>query len=301
MSDRYTRNETVRILGVDECRLRYWERLRLVRPRARWGQRFYSFSDLVALEAIKRLTGRKIPAQRLRRVVAALEQELGAARLPLEKLRLVDNGRRVAVVPAGSPGQAFDPLRKQWLLPFEARRASQKLHQMVSRTAEEWFEIGLSCESVPEMLPQAIEAYQTVLHLAPDWIEAHLNLGVAYYRLDRWEEARNAFRAAVALDPTSSMARYNLGCVLEELDEIDEAVEHLRRAVRGMPAHADAHFNLALAYEKRGETRRARQHWALYLRYDPHGAWADIAHSRLAAQHPGQSRPEPIPFPDHKS
>ena len=45
-------------MGVTRRELEYWTRLRLVLPRARWGERFFDFSDLVALETIKRLAAR---------------------------------------------------------------------------------------------------------------------------------------------------------------------------------------------------------------------------------------------------
>lgn len=296
LPERYTRTEASRIVGVDAGRLRYWERLRLVHPRARWGERFYSFSDLVALETVKRLTERKIPALRLRRAVSALEQEMGEARFPLERLHMFEHGRDVVMVRPDSVEPPFNPLSRQWLLPFEARELSRRLHKMESRTAEEWFEIALECESQPETLSEAIDAYRQVIRLAPDWIEAHLNIGVAHYQLGQWEEAHKAFRAAVAIDPANPLARYNLGCVLEELGELDEAVEQLRRAVRAMPAHADAHFNLAIAYERRREKRHARAHWKLYLRYDPNGPWADTARAHLARPRRTRKHSAPIPF-----
>ena len=104
------------------------------------------------------------------------------------------------------------------------------------------------------------------MDLAPDWIDARINLGVALYQMKRVEEAHAEFLAAVELDPSHGIARYNLGCVLEEQGKIDEAIGHLRRAARAMPGHADVFFNLALAYEKRGERRQAREQWMLYLR-----------------------------------
>ena len=69
LADRYTRREVGRILGLEPSRLRYWERLRLVRPQARWGERFYSFGDLVALQSIQRLTNNRVSARKLRRAV----------------------------------------------------------------------------------------------------------------------------------------------------------------------------------------------------------------------------------------
>jgi len=295
LADRYTRNEVGRILGLEAGRLRYWERLRLVRPEARWGERFYSFGDLVALRSIQRITLNRVPARKLRRAVALIEEQFGGASLPLQQLRLVELGRDVLVVPPGAD-RPFNPFRQQWAFPFDIPERPAKLHSMAGPTPEEFFETALSCETKQDMLPQAIENYQRVVELAPDWIEAHINLGVAYYQTGQLSEARAAFVAAVALDPLSGISRYNLGCTLEELGEYDLAIEHLQRAARAMPGHADVHFNLALAYEKRGERGAARAHWTLYLRHAPNGTWAEQARARLRRYSARRKNVMPIPF-----
>jgi len=288
-------------VGVDDRRLRYWERLQLVRPRIRWGERFYDFGDLAALRMIKRLTESRVPAHRLRRAVAAIASELGQPALRVENLQLLEYGRRVAVVPPGTSGPPFDPIARQWVLPLQRRESIQKLHQLESRSAEEWFEIAAASEGRPDSVYEAIFAYQRVIDLAPDWVEAHINLGVAQYHIRRLEDAQKSFMAALALDPSNAICRYNLGCVFEETGRIDEAIENLRRAVRAMPAHADAHFNLALAYEKKGDTARAREQWSLYLKFDPSGIWSAKARTRIKQLGPGRKPPSPpIPFPRKK-
>lgn len=296
MSQRYTRSEVERIVGLNQRQLRYWERLRLVRPRTRWRERFYSFTDLVALETIKRLTEKRIPARRLRRAVEALERQLGGAPMPIEKLRVLSNGRQIAVIPPGEDGRLFEPLTGQLLLSFDTQPLARKVHKILSRSAEQWFEMALASDAEPETRPEAVAAYRHVLELEPEWVEAHINLGVALYHLRQLEDSQRAFGAALALDPRNPMAHFNLGCVLDELGELEESIEHLRQAVRAMPAHADAHFNLALGYEKRGENQRAREHWASYLHYEPRGAWAEYARSRVGRPRHGKQLPAPIPF-----
>jgi len=295
LADRYTRNEVGRILGLEEGRLRYWERLQLVRPEVRWGQRFYSFGDLVALRSIQRITLNRVPARKLRRTVALIEQQFGGYSLPLQQLRLVELGRDVLVVPPGAE-RPFNPFLQQWAFPFDIPARPAKLHSMAGPTPEEFFETALSCETKQDLLPQAIENYLRVVELAPDWIEAHINLGVAYYQMGQLSDARAAFAAAVALDPLNGISRYNLGCTLEEMGEYDGAIEHLLRAARAMPAHADVHFNLALAYEKRGERRAARDQWTLYLRHAPNGTWAEQARARLRRYSARRKNAMPIPF-----
>jgi tetratricopeptide (TPR) repeat protein len=296
LSQRYTRREVGRILGVEPSRLRYWERLRLVRPRARWGERFYSFGDLVALRTLKRLTENRVPARRVRRAVKLIEQQFGEARLPLQELRFFEQGGDVLVVPPGA-ARPFSPLKQQWVFPFDAALLPAKLHAMTGPTPEELFQTALDFEAHTETLPQAVENYRQVLDLAPEWVDAHINLGVALYQMGRADEARAEFLSAVQLDPLNGISRYNLGCVLEEQGELDEAIDHLRRAARALPAHADVHFNLALAYEERGERRLAREQWILYLRHAPNGPWADQARAHLRRVSARRKRVAPIPFP----
>ena len=300
MGERYTRSEARRIVGVDDRRLRYWERLRLVRPRIRWGERFYDFGDLVALRTIKRLTDSRVPARRLRRAVTAIERQLGGSALRVENLRLLECRQSVAFVLPGEASPPFDPLEHQWILPLQGLPLSQSasnVHQLGSRSAEEWFEMALAAETSPETVGDAVEAYQHVIELSPEWVEAHINLGVALYHQRRLDDAQNAFLSAVALDPANAICRYNLGCVYEEAGKIDEAIENLKCAIRAMPNHADAHFNLALAYEKKGDPARAREHWSLYLKHDPRGTWAEKARTRIEQLRPGRKLPPPIPFP----
>ena len=298
MLQSYTRKEVGRILGVEENRLRYWERLRLVKPQARWGERFYTFTDLVSLRTLKRLTENNVSAQRVRRAISLVEEEFAATPLALHEVRTVELGGEVLIVPPGS-SKPFNPIRRQWAFPFASGSASQEanVRAMAGRTPEDFFEAALRLETRPESLPDAAESYRRVLDLAPDWIEAHINLGVALYQMGMIEEARAAFLSAVQLDPTNAISRYNLGCVLEEQGKLAEAIEHLTAAARLMPSHADVHFNLALAYEKSGERDLARAQWLLYLRHAPNGQWAEQARAHLKNCSVRRKPSAPIPFP----
>jgi len=283
--EHYTRADVARILGIGERRLSYWERLRLIQPHRRWGQRLYSFRDLVALKTIQQLTEKRVPARRLRRAIQALQRQLGSQELALAELRVVSNGREVAVIPPQAQ-QPIEPLTGQFVLHFETRALAGEVRAMASRSAEEWFEKGLESDADPESWPQAVEAYRRAVELAPRWLEAQINLGATLYQLGRMDEAEKVFRAAVEIDPENATVHFNLGCVLDELGQVTQAIVHLKRAVTIAPGYADAHFNLALACEKRGDRRSASQHWAEYLKLEPNGPWADYARARLIANSP---------------
>jgi len=292
----YTRKEVERILGVKQSRLRYWERLRLIYPESRWGERFYSFGDLVSLQTLRRLTENNIPASRVKRAISLVEEQFESPSLRLHQVSTIERGSEILIVPPGD-SLPFNPIRRQWGLPFETKPAPEKIHSMSSRSAEELFETALRLESHPESLPDAAEHYRRALERAPTWIEAQINLGVALYQMGMTEEACAAFLAAVQLDPANGISRYNLGCVLEEQGRMSEAIEHLSAAARTMPNHADVHFNLALAHEKSGARELARREWVLYLKLAPNGPWAEQARAHLRLCSERRKPAEPIPFP----
>jgi tetratricopeptide (TPR) repeat protein len=282
LEHRYTRSEVERMVGVSRRQLEYWTRLRLVFPRARWGERFFSFSDLVALETIKRLAARRVPARRIRRAVVALETQLGHSGTLLSALRISTNGNQVVVQSSFTPGRALEPLTGQFVLDFETSNLGRTVHALAPRSAEEWFELGMACDSQARSLEEAAEAYRRAVEAAPGWVEARINLGTTLFQLDRIEEAREQFESAVASEPDNALAEFNLGCALDHLGRSNEAIRHLLRAAQISPSLAEAHLNLALAYEKRAQIEDSIRHLMLYLRYDPNGAWAEFARARLA-------------------
>jgi len=289
LEHQYTRNEVERMMGISRRDLDYWTRLRLVLPRARWGERFFTFSDLVALETIKRLSARRVPAGRIRRAVSALQSELGAAQTPISKLRISTNGKQLVVHPPQAEGRPYEPLSGQFVLNFEIAELAEKVHAMASRSAEEWFELGMSCDSNIESLGQAAEAYGKAVEAAPGWVEARINFGTTLYQLGRMGEAREQFAVAVEGEPTNALAAFNLGCVLQQLGQLEDAIQHLTRSVELAPSLADAHLNLALAYEKNGQKQNVVRHLSFYLRYEPNGPWAEFARKRIAEYHPAKA------------
>lgn len=288
MEQLYSRNEVERMLGVSRRQLDYWARLRLVLPRSRWGERFFSFSDLVALETIKCLAARKVPAKRIRRAVTALESALGGTSSPLSRLRISTNGKQIVVHSSGETDRPFEPLTGQFVLNFETADIERKVRTIASRSAEEWFEMGMALDSKDGSLEQAADAYRRAAEAAPDWVEAHINLGTTLFQLDRISEAQEEFEAAVAFDPNNALAQFNLGCVLDRIGQIDAAIERFECAIGISPSLADAHLNLALAYEKRGQGRESVRELSQYLRYEPQGPWSGFARSRLARKRSSQ-------------
>ncbi len=300
MGKTYSLCEVQRICGLEAGRLRYLERLRLVRPRSRWGQRFYSFADLVALENIRRLAARRVPARRLGRAMVALERRMGVPHLSFETLRILPMGRTIAVVPAGAGCSPIEPISGQFLFPFDAFQRRASICQIISRDAQLWFDRAIAYDTRPECSRQAVCAWRRVIALAAQWPEAQIRLALALWRTGELAESEQALRIALRQAPSNATAHFHLGCLLADLEDFQDAATHLRQAIRLQPGHGDARFHLALVLERMERPDLARVHWRFCLRREKSGAWADYARSRLAAgRAPRRQRcgvAAPIPF-----
>ena len=115
----------VQVLGISRRQLQYWSQTGLISPSAKTpgGHGRYTFPDLVALKAAKRLIDAGVSVQRIRKSIQALTRILPTVRRPLAELVLVATGD---VVLAFQNGTAFDAVSGQeWV--FEVAQFRREL------------------------------------------------------------------------------------------------------------------------------------------------------------------------------
>lgn len=125
--------EVTQILGLSRRQLHYWARTGLVRPSlvTRGGHHRYSFQDLVALKAAKRLIDAGVSVQGIRKSIEALQSTLPNVRRPLAELVLVATGDVVLVL---HDGAAFEAATGQeWV--FEVAQLEREVEAWRGRRA----------------------------------------------------------------------------------------------------------------------------------------------------------------------
>ncbi|HYW42028.1 MAG TPA: tetratricopeptide repeat protein [Bryobacteraceae bacterium] len=279
-NEEYSRADVRRKFGLSERQLRSWEKRELISPADS-----YSFSDLIALQTLIKLRENRIQAPTIGRAMESLRRKLDGVKQPLSELRIVSDGRRIAVHVGG---QRMEALTGQILFDFEASEIGgimsfpdRKQAANRSREAEVWFQRGLELEESGAPVEDAVEAYRKVLELNPTAAGALVNLGTIYYRQRKFAEAEKYYLRSISADPSYPLAEFNLGNLYDEQGRLDEALEHYRRALGLNPGYADAHFNLALLCERTGDALKAVHHWKVYLKLDSTGQWAEIARRQL--------------------
>jgi Flp pilus assembly protein TadD len=101
---------------------------------------------------------------------------------------------------------------------------------------------------------QATVPLEKARRLEPQKASIREALGIAYFRLRRWEDAEREFRTITEdLDPTDDYAHYALGRALEQQGRTTEANGHYKLASSMKPA-SDQYSSRILDLEPPDET-----------------------------------------------
>lgn len=99
--------------------------------------------------------------------------------------------------------------------------------------------------------------YEAEVKANPRDAEAYTNLGFAYFRLGKNEEAIKELRKAIKLDPKSATPHYYLALLYQAQGNIEKAIGELNLVVKLNPRHELAYFCLGKIYFDRKEYDKA--------------------------------------------
>jgi len=93
-----------------------------------------------------------------------------------------------------------------------------------------------------------LSLWQHTVAVVPDSAVANGQLGSAYCRAGRLEEAKGQFRILQQLAPHLPGADFGFATVYGQEGNFEKAVDHLERVIRMEPHHKDAYVYLGIAY-----------------------------------------------------
>jgi tetratricopeptide (TPR) repeat protein len=263
----FSTHEVAKILGLSDSKLRSCARAALLAPaRGRDGRLRWTFQDLLLLKTTRGLLDARVPARRIRRMLASLRRQLPADQA-LSSVTIYADGRRVV---AWDGAARWQPDSGQFLFNFDAhavapaatRPAAQPVPPAApgpaARTAEEWFDLG--CELEAASPDEARHAYRQALALDPRMADAHVNLGRLFHQAGEAAPAEAHYRAAITHAPHDPIAHFNLAGLLEETARAQDAIASYQQALAVDPDFADAHYNLGLLLDSLGRRTAAMTH-----------------------------------------
>ena len=115
----------------------------------------------------------------------------------------------------------------------------------------------------------AIVVLEQALSLAPDSLDARLNLACAFLLAGRSSNALQAAESALALDAKNAAARFVMGCALLRSGRFTNAIQELQTAKNIDVTVNAAAFQLGLAFEGAGLAAEAAAEWTELAQFDP--------------------------------
>jgi Flp pilus assembly protein TadD len=103
----------------------------------------------------------------------------------------------------------------------------------------------------------AMVCYQEALKINPTNATIHNNIGTVFFTRGDYQQALTAFNKATSLDPRYAEAHANTGSALGMMQRYDEALSSLFNAVKYDPGYAQAYYFIGLTYRFKGDERNA--------------------------------------------
>ena len=94
----------------------------------------------------------------------------------------------------------------------------------------------------------AEESLKKAIAIAPQDVFSHCTLGIVYYQEKRYDDAINSLTRALAIDPKYAVAHNYLGITASQKGWQEAAKKELETAIDIDPKYGDACFNLAVVY-----------------------------------------------------
>ena len=107
-----------------------------------------------------------------------------------------------------------------------------------------------------EKFEQAMVHFNQVLQFSPDNPRLYYRIGNALNNVAKFKEALEHYNKALTIDPNSPQVHSNLGAVLLKMGKFDAAVASFKHALRLEPELGEARSNLKVAEEKKKELER---------------------------------------------
>src|SRR5581483_10752538 len=107
----------------------------------------------------------------------------------------------------------------------------------------------------------AAKAFQAVLGLEPNSVDALRGLAALAVEREQWEQALDYQAKLIELGERSPELFYNTGLLLQKSGQVEDAVKLYREALVERPDFAEALLNLGHALKSQGNQDEARKCW----------------------------------------
>ena len=179
------------------------------------------------------------------------------------------------LVRLGENPRAIDylqPITEAW--PWHAG-AHYNLGQALIRSGQESLgEDYLTRADSLQKQEERLEELEGLADMNPSEITRWVNLGNAYQKSGRLEEARDAYNIALGIEPWNVAVQTDIATLTKLQGDTLQAIQRYLDILRRNPQYGDVWVNLGVAYAQTGRMKQAREAWKDALKYEPGNSMA---------------------------
>ncbi len=151
----------------------------------------------------------------------------------------------------------------------DAIAQSERAVALAPNYAEAHNDLGVGSARDSGRFADAVVEYERAIAIKPRYDEAHNNLGVVIGHQGNLDSAMMHYREALSINPDNADAHVNWGNALVRSGDPGGAIVHYTMAIHIRPDHADAHFNWGVALARQGRLPEAIEQFRIVLSLDP--------------------------------
>ncbi|MZG30923.1 MAG: tetratricopeptide repeat protein [Nitrospinae bacterium] len=105
---------------------------------------------------------------------------------------------------------------------------------------------------------------------SPKLVRPYNNVGEAYDKLGKYDEAIIEFKEALKINPNYFFGLNNLGNIYGKQRKLPEAIDYFKKALKQKPDYSPAHYNLARALHLSGKRQEAAESYRKSIKSNPY-------------------------------
>ncbi len=90
---------------------------------------------------------------------------------------------------------------------------------------------------------------QNVIERHPDLAGPHANLGLIYYKMEKYSQSTKSLKKTLSLNPKNPYAYNILGLISKNKGDLSNSKKYFLLAIKYKKDYAKAHYNIALLYD----------------------------------------------------